>query len=49
MERALRPFPIATDVSGRSADFDPQNDSIVRGEMGRVRQALDTICDKRRE
>ncbi len=37
----LKAFSIATDVLGRSADFDPQNDSIVRVEMGRIRQALD--------
>jgi hypothetical protein len=32
---------IATEVLGRSADFDPQTDSIVRVEMGRLRNALD--------
>jgi hypothetical protein len=37
----LKAFSIATDVLGRSADFDPQTDSIVRVEMGRLRQALD--------
>jgi adenylate cyclase len=36
----LKAFSIATNVLGRSADFDPQTDSIVRVEMGRVRQAL---------
>lgn len=37
----LKAFSIATDVLGRSADFDPKTDSIVRVEMGRLRQALD--------
>lgn len=36
----LKAFSIATDVLGRSADFNPQTDSIVRVEMGRIRQAL---------
>src|SRR5262249_53127414 len=37
----IKAVAIATDVLGRSADFDPQTDSIVRVEMGRIRQALD--------
>jgi adenylate cyclase len=37
----VKAVSIAIDVLGRSADFDPQSDSIVRVEMGRVRQALD--------
>jgi adenylate cyclase len=37
----LKAAPIATGVLGRSADFDPQTDSIVRVEMGRLRQALE--------
>jgi adenylate cyclase len=37
----LKAVSIASDVFGRSADFDPQTDSIVRVEMGRIRQALD--------
>src|SRR5262245_59076968 len=34
----LKAVSIATDVLGRSADFDPQTDSIVRVEMGRMRR-----------
>jgi adenylate cyclase len=37
----LKAVSIATEVLGRSADFDPQSDSIVRVEMGRLRSALD--------
>src|SRR5262249_31679338 len=37
----LKAISIATEVLGRSADFDPQTDSIVRVEMGRMRKALD--------
>jgi adenylate cyclase len=37
----LKAVSIATDVLGRSVDFDPQTDSIVRVEMGRMRKALD--------
>src|SRR6201993_2463026 len=37
----LKAVSIATEVLGRSADFDPQTDSIVRVEMGRLRKALD--------
>jgi adenylate cyclase len=37
----LKAITIATDVLGRSADFDPQTDSIVRVEVGRMRKALD--------
>jgi TolB-like protein len=37
----LKAVSIAIDVLGRSEDFDPQTDSIVRVEMGRLRQALD--------
>jgi adenylate cyclase len=37
----LKAALIATGVLGRSADFDPQTDSIVRVEMGRLRQALE--------
>src|SRR5262249_36936479 len=37
----LKAVSIATEVLGRSADFDPQTDSIVRVEMGRLRNALD--------
>ena len=37
----LKAISIATDVLGRSADFNPQTDSIVRVEMGRIRQTLE--------
>ncbi|MCC0062241.1 MAG: hypothetical protein H6885_12840 [Rhodobiaceae bacterium] len=38
----LKAYAIGVDVFGRSADFDPNNDSIVRVEMTRLNlQALD--------
>jgi hypothetical protein len=37
----LKAISIATDVLGRPADFNPQTDSIVRVEMGRIRQTLE--------
>lgn len=37
----LKAYTIATEVFGRSKDFDPQTDSIVRVEVGRLRQALE--------
>jgi len=37
----LKAYAIATEVFGRSGDFDPQTDSIVRVEVGRLRQALE--------
>ena len=37
----LKAVSIASDVFGRSADFDSQTDSIIRVEMERIRQALD--------
>lgn len=37
----LKAYAIATEVFGRSQDFDPQTDSIVRVEIGRLRQALE--------
>jgi len=37
----LRAYPIAIDVFDRAADFDPQTDSLVRVEAGRLRQKLD--------
>jgi TolB-like protein len=37
----LKAYTIATEVFGRPADFDPQQDSIVRVEVGRLRQALE--------
>ncbi len=37
----IKAHTIGMDVFGRGADFDPQTDSIVRVEMGRLRKALD--------
>lgn len=37
----LRAYPIAVDVFDRPQDFDPQTDSLVRVEAGRLRQKLD--------
>lgn len=37
----LKAYSIGTDVFGRSEDFDPNSDSIVRVEVHRLRQALD--------
>lgn len=37
----LKAFSIATEVFGRSDDFDPQSNSIVRVEVGRLRRALE--------
>ncbi|MEP2146115.1 MAG: hypothetical protein ABJI45_10305 [Paracoccaceae bacterium] len=36
----IKAFSIALDVLGRDASFDPNTDSIVRSEMGRLRDAL---------
>ncbi|MCB1475246.1 MAG: hypothetical protein H6883_10545 [Rhodobiaceae bacterium] len=36
----LKAYSIGTDVCGKSAGFDPQSDSSVRVEMGRLRKAL---------
>jgi adenylate cyclase len=36
----IKAVSIAQDVLGRGADFDPQQDSIVRVEVGRLRQQL---------
>ncbi len=36
----IKAFSVAVDVFGRSADFDPQTDSIVRVETGRLRKSL---------
>lgn len=36
----LKAFSIAIDVLGRDASFDPSTDSIVRSEVGRLRDAL---------
>ena len=37
----IKAYNIATSVFGRSADFDPQGDTIVRIEAGRLRRALE--------
>lgn len=37
----LKAYAIATQVLGRGADFDAQTDSIVRVEVGRLRQTLE--------
>ena len=37
----LKAYSIATEVLGRPNNFDPQQDSIVRVEIGRLRQALE--------
>ena len=37
----LRAYPIAVDVFDRPHDFDPQTDSLVRVEAGRLRQKLE--------
>src|SRR5437762_1768224 len=36
----LKEYQIATEVFGRSSDFDPQMDSMVRVQVGRLRQKL---------
>lgn len=36
----LKAFTIAVDILGRNASFDPTTDSIVRSEVGRLRDAL---------
>src|SRR5690348_4165200 len=36
----LKEYQIATEVFGRPADFDPQADSSVRVQVGRLRQKL---------
>src|SRR5215813_1901915 len=38
--QGIKEFHIATEVLGRSADFDPKRDSIVRVEMHRLRRRL---------
>lgn len=37
----IKGYTIATEAFGRSPDFDPQTDAIVRVEAGRLRQQLD--------
>jgi len=39
--QALKAYTIATEVLGRPASFDPQNDPIVRVEATRLRRAMD--------
>ena len=43
----LDQYKIATDVLGRTKDFDPYNDSIVRSEISRLRKALDVYNAKK--
>src|SRR3954447_9832067 len=40
-QQAIKGYTIATEALGRSDDFDPQTDAIVRVEAGRLRRALD--------
>lgn len=37
----IKAYNVATSVFGRGADFDPQSDTIVRIEAGRLRRALE--------
>lgn len=39
-EEPLKEYKIATEVFGRSSDFDPQSDSIIRVQAGRLRSKL---------
>lgn len=39
-EAPLKEYQIATEVYGRSADFDPQSDSTIRVQAGRLRMKL---------
>jgi len=36
-EEPLKEYKIATEVFARSSDFDPQSDSIIRVQAGRLR------------
>src|SRR5947207_15468611 len=36
----LKEYQIATEVFGRPADFDPQSDSTIRAQSGRLRMQL---------
>jgi hypothetical protein len=38
--RQIKAYTVAVEALGRSADFDPQTNAIVRVEAGRLRQAL---------
>src|SRR5260370_38771600 len=40
----LKEYQIATEVYGRPADFDPQSDSTIRAQAGRLRAKL-AECD----
>src|SRR5579864_5638875 len=40
-DEQLKEYQIATEVFGRSADFDPQSDSCVRVQAKRLRQKLE--------
>ena len=44
-EQRLKAFELAVAVLGRDERFDPQNDPIVRIEMGRLRRDLDHYYD----
>ena len=39
-EAPLKEYQIATEVYGRSTDFDPQSDSTIRVQAGRLRLKL---------
>ncbi len=41
----LKAYTIALDVFGRSADFDPKTNSLVRVEMHRLRRSLNEYAD----
>ncbi|QDY69419.1 tetratricopeptide repeat protein [Qingshengfaniella alkalisoli] len=43
----LKAYTIATEAFGRSVDFDPSSDTIVRTTAGRVRNALKAYYDAR--
>jgi len=38
--KTIKAYSIAVDALGRPTDFDPSIDSIVRVEMGRIREAI---------
>lgn len=44
----IKAYTIATDVLGRDASFEPSTDSIVRSEVGRLRDALSLFFAERR-
>ncbi|WP_299751819.1 hypothetical protein [uncultured Tateyamaria sp.] len=45
----IKAYTIATDVLGRDASFEPSTDSIVRSEVGRLRDALNLFFAERRD